>query len=93
MRAEAAGLAARVGASGSAAACAADGMGELSKLLLGRRPAEALRLARDTGVLVEVLPEYGAVIGHELGSSRQPGPLDEHLFAVVQDDRRRWRPS
>ena len=38
---------------------AADGMGELSKLLLGARPAEALRLARDTGVLVELLPEFG----------------------------------
>ncbi|HEX3291231.1 MAG TPA: HD domain-containing protein [Gaiella sp.] len=62
----------------------ADGLGELSKLLLGTRPAEALRLARDTGALVEFLPEYGAVIGHDLGSDRQPGPLDEHLFDVVQ---------
>src|SRR5205807_8973899 len=39
---------------------AADGMGELSKLLLGAEPARALRLARDTGVLVELLPEFGA---------------------------------
>ena len=38
---------------------AADGMGELSKLLLGAEPARALRLARDTGVLVELLPEFG----------------------------------
>ncbi|HJQ49992.1 MAG TPA: hypothetical protein VJ838_05720, partial [Gaiellaceae bacterium] len=38
---------------------AADGMGELSKLLLGSEPARALRLARDTGVLVELLPEFG----------------------------------
>ena len=60
-------------------------MGELSKLLLGARPAEALRIARDTGVLVEVLPEYGPVIGYDLGSARQPGPLEEHLFAVVQE--------
>ena len=37
---------------------AADGMGELSKLLLGPQPAKALRLARDTGVLVELLPEF-----------------------------------
>lgn len=64
---------------------AADGMGELSKLLLGSRPAEALRVGRDTGVLVEVLPEYGAVIGYDLGSARQPVPLDEHHFAVVQE--------
>ena len=33
---------------------AADGMGELSKLLLGAEPARALRLARDTGVLVSL---------------------------------------
>src|SRR6266550_3883429 len=38
---------------------AADGMGELSKLLLGREPARALRLARDTGLLIELLPEFG----------------------------------
>jgi putative nucleotidyltransferase with HDIG domain len=25
------------------------------------------------------------VIGHDLGSARQPGPLEEHLFAVVQE--------
>ena len=34
---------------------AADGQGELSKLLLGPRPAKALRLARDTGVLTDDL--------------------------------------
>ncbi len=64
-------------------------MGELSKLLLGSRPALALRLARDTGALVEVIPEFRAAIGHELGSARQPGTLDEHVFAVVQTRRRR----
>jgi putative nucleotidyltransferase with HDIG domain len=63
----------------------ADGRGELSKLLLGARPAAALRLARDTGALVEFLPEFRPVIGHDLGSARQPGPLEEHLFAVVQE--------
>src|SRR6266403_2055302 len=41
----------------------ADGMGELSKLLLGAEPVRALRLARDTGVLVELLPEFGPSIG------------------------------
>ena len=44
---------------------AADGMGELSKLLLGAEPARALRLARDTGVLVELLPEFGPAIGFD----------------------------
>ena len=64
---------------------AADGMGELSKLLLGIRPLDALRIARDTGALVEVVPEFAAAIGYDLGSARQPVPLDEHVFAVVQN--------
>ncbi len=63
----------------------ADGMGELSKLLLGRRPAMALQLARDAGILVEVLPEFERAIGFSLGTERQPLPLDEHMFEVVQE--------
>src|SRR5947208_7701135 len=62
----------------------ADGLGELSKLLLGREPDRALRLARDTGVLTALLPELQATIGFEQESTRQHLPLDEHLFAVVQ---------
>jgi tRNA nucleotidyltransferase (CCA-adding enzyme) len=63
----------------------ADGMGELSLLLLGGEPARALRIARDTGVLVAFLPEYGPAIGYRLETERQPAPLDEHLFRVVQE--------
>jgi tRNA nucleotidyltransferase (CCA-adding enzyme) len=63
---------------------AADGLGELSKLLLGREPARALRLARETGVLEHLLPELAAVVGYEQASARQHLPLDEHVFAVVQ---------
>ena len=62
----------------------ADGMGELSKLLLGRDPQRALLLARDTGVLVALLPEFEPAIGFEQDSKRQNLPLDEHIFAVVQ---------
>ena len=62
----------------------ADGQGELSKLLLGREPARALRLARDTGVLAEVIPEFAPAVGYAQTSDRQHLPLDEHLFAVVQ---------
>jgi tRNA nucleotidyltransferase/poly(A) polymerase len=62
----------------------ADGMGELSKLLLGAEPAKALRLARDTGVLTALLPELEPAIGFEQDSNRQHLPLDEHVFAVVQ---------
>jgi tRNA nucleotidyltransferase (CCA-adding enzyme) len=63
----------------------ADGMGELSKLLLGAHPAKALRLARDTGVLVELLPEFSPLIAFEQGTPRQPYTLDEHTFRVVQE--------
>jgi tRNA nucleotidyltransferase (CCA-adding enzyme) len=63
----------------------ADGMGELSKLLLGRAPERALLLARDTGVLTQIIPEFSAAIGYALGSDRQPLPLEEHVFAVVQN--------
>jgi tRNA nucleotidyltransferase (CCA-adding enzyme) len=63
---------------------AADGMGELSKLLLGRHPAKALRLARDTGVLAHVLPELEPAIGFDQRSRYHDLPLDEHIFRVVQ---------
>ena len=63
---------------------AADGMGELSKLLLGAEPARALRLGRDTGVLEHLLPELAAVVGYEQESARQQLPLDEHVFTVIQ---------
>ncbi|HSC90445.1 MAG TPA: HD domain-containing protein [Gaiellaceae bacterium] len=63
---------------------AADGMGELSKLLLGAHPARALRLGRETGVLTVVLPEYEAAIGFDQGSRWHELPLDEHHFEAVQ---------
>jgi tRNA nucleotidyltransferase (CCA-adding enzyme) len=63
---------------------AADGMGELSKLLLGAGPARALRLARDTGVLVELLPEFAPAIGFDQESRYHDLTVDEHTFAVVQ---------
>jgi putative nucleotidyltransferase with HDIG domain len=63
---------------------AADGMGELSKLLLGREPARALRLARDTGVLAELLPEFREAIGFDQESRYHDLTVDEHTFAVVQ---------
>ena len=63
---------------------AADGLGELSKLLLGVRPAAALLLSRETGILHELLPELVPSVGYRLASDRQPLPLDEHVFATVQ---------
>jgi len=63
---------------------AADGMGELSKLLLGTEPGRSLRLARDTGVLVELLPEFGPAIGFDQESRYHDLTVDEHTFSVVQ---------
>src|SRR5262249_42188123 len=37
----------------------------------------------DTGVLVEIIPEFATAIGHDTGSARQKGTLDEHTFAVI----------
>jgi tRNA nucleotidyltransferase/poly(A) polymerase len=63
---------------------AADGMGELSKLLMGAQPAKALRLARDTGVFEFLLPELEPAIGFDQRSRYHDLPLDEHIFRVVQ---------
>jgi tRNA nucleotidyltransferase (CCA-adding enzyme) len=63
---------------------AADGMGELSKLLLGAQPARALRLARDTGVLTEIVPEFAPAIGFDQESRWHSRTVDEHIFASVQ---------
>src|SRR5215210_2612865 len=64
---------------------AADGMGELSKLLLGEEPRRALRLMRDTGVLLELIPEYAplavrlAALLHDLA---KPETRDEEHATV-----------
>jgi tRNA nucleotidyltransferase (CCA-adding enzyme) len=63
---------------------AADGLGELSKLLLGSQPAKALRIARDTGVLVELLPELEDAVGFDQQSRYHDMTVDEHIFSVVQ---------
>jgi tRNA nucleotidyltransferase (CCA-adding enzyme) len=83
MRAEAASVE-RVSGERIGGGLAADGMGELSKLLMGKHPAKALRLARDTGVLVHLLPEFAPAIGFEQESRYHDMTVDEHTFAVVQ---------
>ena len=62
----------------------AGGVGELSKLLLGSHPAKALRIARDTGVLTVVLPEYEPALDFDQDSRWHGLPLDEHHFEAVQ---------
>jgi putative nucleotidyltransferase with HDIG domain len=83
MRAEASGLR-HVSGERIGGGVAVDGMGELSKLLLGSRPAVARPRARHTGARLEVIPELRPAIGYDVASPRQPSPLDEHLFAVAQ---------
>jgi putative nucleotidyltransferase with HDIG domain len=63
---------------------ASDGLGELSRLLLGPEPRKALRLMRDTGVLAALVPEFAPAIGFDSGSSDHSMTVDEHVFAVVQ---------
>ena len=83
MRAEASSVS-RVSGERVGGGLAADGMGELSKLLMGKHPAKALRLARDTGVLVHLLPEFEPAIGFAQESRYHDMTVDEHTFEVVQ---------
>ncbi len=57
---------------------------ELEKLLGGQAPAKALRMARDTGVLAEVLPELAPMIGFEQGSRYHDMTTDEHTFTAIE---------
>jgi tRNA nucleotidyltransferase (CCA-adding enzyme) len=63
---------------------AADGMGELSKLLLGPRPAKALDLMHETGVLEHVLPEVGVADFRAVQAAADQGaPLHVRLGALL----------
>jgi tRNA nucleotidyltransferase (CCA-adding enzyme) len=57
---------------------------ELNKLLMGKQPAKALRIARDTGVLAHMLPELEPMLGFEQESKYHGLSLDEHTFTAVQ---------
>jgi tRNA nucleotidyltransferase (CCA-adding enzyme) len=63
---------------------AADGLGELSKLLLGAHPSRALAVARDTGVLVALIPEFGPAFTHDPESPDHAMSTGNHILAVVQ---------
>lgn len=57
---------------------------EMNKLLMGAEPMKALRIARDTGVLAQLFPEFAPVIGFEQESRYHGMTADEHIFHVVQ---------
>ena len=93
MSAEAPGLA-NVSAERIGGGLAADGMGELSRLLMGRRPATALALARDTGVLQQ--RPAGARTDDRLPARQRPSAAAARRAPVRRrpgDGRRRRRHS
>jgi tRNA nucleotidyltransferase/poly(A) polymerase len=57
---------------------------ELKKLLMGQCPAEALRIARDTGVLGILLPELAPMLGFDQGSRYHDLTTDEHTFKALE---------
>jgi len=57
---------------------------ELCKVLMGVRPDEALRIARDTGVLGVWVPEIKSMLGHEAGSRYHDLDTDEHTFKALK---------
>ena len=78
-------------ASGSAAGSRRTGWASCRSSCSARSPAKALRLARDTGVLVHLLPEFEPAIGFDQESRCHDLPLDEHVFARRPGGRRRGR--
>ena len=64
---------------------AADGMGELSKLLLGRRAAQGARASRATRACSSrCCPSSSRAVGFDQESRYHDLTVDEHTFAVVQ---------
>lgn len=57
---------------------------EFNRLLMGQNPAEALRLARDTGVLHVAMPELAPMLGFDQGSRYHDLTTDEHTFAALK---------
>ena len=84
MRRGGASVAARLGASGSAAGSQPTAWASCRSSCSGGSPRKALRLARDTGVLVALLPEFERAIGFDQESRYHDLTVDEHTFAVVQ---------
>lgn len=56
---------------------------EMSKILMGDNVREALRIARDTGVLAALFPELVPMIGFEQESKYHNFTVDEHTFAAL----------
>lgn len=57
---------------------------ELCKTLMGRYVGRALRLMRDSGVMVVLLPELEPMIGYEQESRYHDLTTDEHTFVALE---------
>lgn len=57
---------------------------ELGKILMGDCVADALRIARDTGVLGTLLPELAPMLGFDQGSRYHDMTTDEHTFKALE---------
>lgn len=57
---------------------------EMSKILMGDRVDEALRIARDTGVLAVLFPELSEMIGFDQESKWHDFTVDEHTFKALR---------
>jgi tRNA nucleotidyltransferase (CCA-adding enzyme) len=56
---------------------------ELQKILMGTFVAEALHVARDTGVLKHAIPELAPMIGFDQGSKYHDLTTDDHTFKAL----------
>jgi len=56
---------------------------ELDKLIMGRSAHKSLRLATDSGILSEILPEFAPAIGFDQRSPYHDRTVDEHSFAAL----------
>jgi tRNA nucleotidyltransferase (CCA-adding enzyme) len=56
---------------------------EFNKLLMGDNVAEALRVARDTGALVQIFPELEPLIGYDQNNDHHSLTGDEHTFLAL----------
>ena len=63
---------------------------ELAKLLShAKKPSRGLSLMVETGLLVRIIPEFRASIGFDQMNPYHHLPLDQHVFAVVDECCRR----
>lgn len=57
---------------------------EMSRILMGEHVGDALRLARDTGVLGTLFPELDLMLAFDQGSRYHDLTTDEHTFMAIE---------